>query len=153
MKPVDWLTVVGLKYQGHKLSFTNIPEDIEYDRDIALTSMIRPEMQGRNHGRVIQDHGQNAEDEDQPMPEEHVADIGPQPTVQYDPQILSQIWSDIQGLQEGLHNLNISVNSAIHRLQEGLTTSTTDVNRDFNTVHTRFDDLEKRFDDFQQSSE
>ncbi|KAL2333848.1 hypothetical protein Fmac_015061 [Flemingia macrophylla] len=126
MKPVDWLTVAGLKYEGHKLSFTNIPEDIEYDRDTALASMIRPEMQGRNHmikcrdnevplpyailithimshyghDRVNQDHGQNAEDEEQPIPEEHVADIGPQPTVQYDPQMLLQIWSDIQGLQE-----------------------------------------------------
>ncbi|KAL2325439.1 hypothetical protein Fmac_024497 [Flemingia macrophylla] len=100
MKPADWLTVAGLKYQDHKLSFTNIPEDIEYDRDTTLTSMIRPEMQGRNHGRVNQDHGQNAEDENQPMPEEHVADIRPQPTVQYDPQMLSQIWSGIQGLQE-----------------------------------------------------
>ncbi|KAL2328622.1 hypothetical protein Fmac_022049 [Flemingia macrophylla] len=160
MKPADWLTVAGLKYEGHKLSFTNIPKDIEYDRDTTLASMIRPEMQGQNvrnvgslninnrllhyvyvhilaprssnfaqllqedifmlwaiknnmlinwphfimehmikcrdnemplpyailitdimphysHDRVNQDHGQNAEDEDQPMPEEHVADIGP----------------------------------------------------------------------------
>ncbi|KAL2339779.1 hypothetical protein Fmac_007719 [Flemingia macrophylla] len=271
MKPADWLIVAGLKYEGHKLSFTNMPEDIDYDCDIALASMIRPEMQGRNvrnvgslnindrllhyvyvhisaprssnfaqllqedifmlwaiknnmsincphfimehmikcrdnemplpyailithimshygvdlsidaaidlgwqhyfykkilkklnvvnvngvwqHGRINQDHGQNAEDEDQPMPEEHVADIGPQPTLQYDPQMLSQIWSGIQGLQEGLNNLNINVNSSIHGLQEGLTTLTTDVNRGFNTLHTRFDDLEKRFDDFQQSSE
>ncbi|KAL2343350.1 hypothetical protein Fmac_004635 [Flemingia macrophylla] len=153
MKPADWLTVAGLKYEDHKLSFTNIPEDIEYDRDTALASMIRPEMQGRNHGRVNQDHGQNAEDEDQPMPEDHVSDMGPQPTVQYDPQMLSQIWSGIQGLQEGLHNLNINVNSSIYGLQEGLTTLTTDVNRGFNTLHTRFDDLKKRFDDFQQSSE
>ncbi|KAL2337138.1 hypothetical protein Fmac_011584 [Flemingia macrophylla] len=203
MKPADWLIVAGFKYEGHKLSFTNMPEDIEYDRDTALASMIRPEMQGRNvrnvgslnindrllhyvyvhilaprssnfaqllqedifmlwaiknnmlinwphfimehmikcrdnemplpygilithimshygvdlsidaaielgwshcfykktlkklnvvnvngvwqHGRVNQDDGQNAEDDDQPMPEEHVADIGPQPTLQYDP--------------------------------------------------------------------
>ncbi|KAL2332597.1 hypothetical protein Fmac_013810 [Flemingia macrophylla] len=56
------------------------------------------------HGMVNQDHGQNDEHEDQPIPEEHVADIGPQPALQYDPQMLSQIWSDIQGLQEGLHN-------------------------------------------------
>ncbi|KAL2330278.1 hypothetical protein Fmac_017859 [Flemingia macrophylla] len=126
MKPADWLIVAGLKYEGHKFSFTNMPEDIEYDRDTTLASMIRPEMQGRNHGRINQDHGQNAEDEDQPMPEEHVADIGPQPTLQYDSQMLSQIWSDIQGLQEGLNNLNINVNSSIHGLQEGLTTLTTD---------------------------
>ncbi|KAL2316885.1 hypothetical protein Fmac_030761 [Flemingia macrophylla] len=117
-KPADWLTVAGLKYQGHKLSFTNIPKDIEYDRDTTLASMIRPEMQGRNHDMVNQVHSQNVEDEDQPMPKEHVADIGPQPTVQYDPQMLSQIWSDIQSLQEGLHNLNINVNSDIHGLQE-----------------------------------
>ncbi|KAL2340258.1 hypothetical protein Fmac_008198 [Flemingia macrophylla] len=107
----------------------------------------------RRADRVNQDHDQNAEDEDQPMLEEHVADIGPQPTLQYDPQMLSQIWSDIQGLQEGLNNLTINVNSSIHGLQEGLTTLTTDVNRGFNTLHTRFDNLEKRFDDFQQSSE
>ncbi|KAL2338656.1 hypothetical protein Fmac_013102 [Flemingia macrophylla] len=77
MKPADWLIVAGLKYEGHKLSFTNIPEDIEYDRDTALASMIRPEMEGQNYGRVNQDHGQNPEDEDQPMSEEHIADIGP----------------------------------------------------------------------------
>ncbi|KAL2335107.1 hypothetical protein Fmac_016320 [Flemingia macrophylla] len=59
------------------------------------------------------------------MSEEHVADIGQQSSVQYDPQMLSQIWSDIQGLQEGLHILNINVNSSIHRLQEGLNTLTT----------------------------
>ncbi|KAL2347389.1 hypothetical protein Fmac_001389 [Flemingia macrophylla] len=41
------------------------------------------------HGRVNQDHGENAEDEDQPMPKEHVADIGQQSSVQYDPQMLS----------------------------------------------------------------
>ncbi|KAL2319922.1 hypothetical protein Fmac_028891 [Flemingia macrophylla] len=269
MKPADWLTMVGLKYQGQKLTFTNIPEGIDYDRDTSLTSMIRPEMQGRNvknagslnindrllhyvyvhilaprssnfaqllqedifmlwviknnifinwphfimehmikckdndmhlpyailitkimshygvdlsidatidlgwhhcfykktlkklnvvnvdgvwqHGRVNQDHGQNAEDEDQPMPEEHVADIEPQPPLQYDPQILLQIWSDIQDLQEGLQNLNINVNSDIHELQEGLNTLTTNVNTGFNTVHSRIDDLEKRFDDFHQS--
>ncbi|KAL2318034.1 hypothetical protein Fmac_031910 [Flemingia macrophylla] len=48
MKSADWLIVAGLKYQGHKLSFTNIPEGIDYDRDTALASMIRQEMQGRN---------------------------------------------------------------------------------------------------------
>ncbi|KAL2342518.1 hypothetical protein Fmac_003803 [Flemingia macrophylla] len=103
-----------------------------------------------HHDRVNQDHGQNAEDEDQPMPEEHVVDIGPQPPLQYDPQILSQIWSDIQGLQEGLQNLNINVNSGIHELQEGFNTLTTNVNIGFSTVHSRIDDLEKRFDDFHQ---
>ncbi|KAL2340175.1 hypothetical protein Fmac_008115 [Flemingia macrophylla] len=257
-----------LEFQGQKLTFTNIPEGIDYDRDTALVSMIRPEMQGRNvknagslnindrllhyvyvhilaprssnfaqllqedifmlwviknnmfinwphfimehmikckdndmhlpyailitkimshygvdlstdaaidlgwhhcfykktlkklnvvnvdgvwqHGRVNQDHGQNAKDENQPMPEEHVADIGPQPPLQYDPQILSQIWSGIQGLQEGLQNLNINVNSGIHGLQEGLNTLTTNVNTGFSIVHSRIDDLEKRFDDFHQ---
>ncbi|KAL2331139.1 hypothetical protein Fmac_018720 [Flemingia macrophylla] len=271
MKSADWLIVAGLKYQGHKLSFTNIPEGIDYDRDTALASIIRPEMQGRNvrnagslnindrllhyvyvhilaprssnfaqllqedifmlwaiknnmlinwphfimehmikcrdndmhlpyailitkimshfgvdlsidaavdlgwnhcfykktlkklnvvyvdgvwqHGMVNQDHGQNDEHQDQPIPEEHVADIGPQPALQYDPQMLSQIWSGIQGLQEGLHNLNINVNSGIQGLQQGLNTLTTNVNTGFSTVHTRLDDLEKRFDDFQQSFE
>ncbi|KAL2345645.1 hypothetical protein Fmac_006930 [Flemingia macrophylla] len=106
-----------------------------------------------HHDRVNQDHGENAEDEDQPMPEEHIADIGQQSSVQYDPQMLSQIWSDIQGLQERLHNLNINVNNGIHGLQEGLNTLTTNVNIGFSTVHTRIEDLEKRFDDFQQSFE
>ncbi|KAL2325002.1 hypothetical protein Fmac_024060 [Flemingia macrophylla] len=36
MKSADWLIVVGLKYQGHKLSFTNIPEGIDYDRDTKI---------------------------------------------------------------------------------------------------------------------
>ncbi|KAL2346268.1 hypothetical protein Fmac_000268 [Flemingia macrophylla] len=36
------------RYEGRKLSFPDISEDMQYDRDTTLTSMIRPEMQGRN---------------------------------------------------------------------------------------------------------
>ncbi|KAL2330901.1 hypothetical protein Fmac_018482 [Flemingia macrophylla] len=39
--------------------------------------------------------------------------------------------SGIQGLQEGLQNLNINVNSGIHELQEGFNTLTTNVNTEF----------------------
>ncbi|KAL2324137.1 hypothetical protein Fmac_023195 [Flemingia macrophylla] len=85
------------------------------------------------HGTVHRDDDENAHDEDQPMPEDHVADIRQQSHVQHDSQMLSQIWTVIQGLQEGLNNLNITVNTG------------------FNTVHSRIDDLEKKFDDFQQS--
>ncbi|KAL2333234.1 hypothetical protein Fmac_014447 [Flemingia macrophylla] len=80
------------------------------------------------HGMVNQDHGQNDEHQDQPIPEEHVADIGPQPALQYDPQMLSQIWSGIQGLQEGLHNRTSMLTSGIQGLQQGLNTLTTNVN-------------------------
>nr|KYP63004.1 hypothetical protein KK1_017565 [Cajanus cajan] len=257
IKPSDWLSLVGLKYQGHKLAFPNIPEEMQFDRHIALTSMIRPELQGRNvrnvgslnindrllhyvyvhilaprssnfsqllqedifllwalknnilinwphyimqhmvkckdngmplpypilishilaaygvdlsidvavelgwahffnkntlkklnvvnvngvwiHGRDNHHHGQNVEDEDHAMPEDHgeeqPADITQQPPVQYDGQMLSQIWTGIQGLQEGLNNLTINVNTG------------------FDRVHNRLDDLEQKFDDFQRSFE
>ncbi|KAL2345090.1 hypothetical protein Fmac_006375 [Flemingia macrophylla] len=65
-------------------------------------------LEEHSHDRVNKDHDQNAEDEDQPISDERAADIEPQPLVQNDPQMLSQIWSDIQGLQEGLYNLNIN---------------------------------------------
>ncbi|KAL2327568.1 hypothetical protein Fmac_020995 [Flemingia macrophylla] len=120
---------------------------------LPYTILITRIMSHYGHGKVNQDHGQNAEDEDQPMPEEHATDIRPQPSVQYDPQMLSQIWSDIQGLQEGLHNLDINVNSGIYGLQEGFNTLITNVNRGFNIVNTRIEDLEKRFNNFQQSFE
>nr|KYP65968.1 hypothetical protein KK1_012246 [Cajanus cajan] len=158
IKPSDWLTLAGLKYQGHKLAFPNIPEEMQFDCHIALTSMIRLELQGRNvinvgslnindrllhyvyvHilgpyiGSQIKDnhhHGQNVEDEDHAMPEDHgeeqPADITQQPPVQYDGQMFSQIWTGIQGLQEGLNNLTINVNQ----------------------IHNRLDNLEQKFDDF-----
>jgi len=43
----DWFNIVYLKYQGQKVSFTDLPEDLSLDRDMALTSIVRPEMQGQ----------------------------------------------------------------------------------------------------------
>ncbi|KAL2322066.1 hypothetical protein Fmac_026445 [Flemingia macrophylla] len=150
IKPTDWLTLAGLKYEGIKLNLPDIPDDLDYDRATALTSMTRPHMQGRyvrnvgslmvndtttlgwqhilnkkylkklnvvkvngvwQHGTVHRDDDENAHDEDQPMPDDHVADIRQQSPVQHDSQMLSQIWTYIQRLQEGLNNLNITVNT------------------------------------------
>ncbi|BAT72937.1 hypothetical protein VIGAN_01038400 [Vigna angularis var. angularis] len=35
-----------MKYEGQKLSFSNIPDDFPYDREMALATMVIPEMQG-----------------------------------------------------------------------------------------------------------
>nr|KYP55458.1 hypothetical protein KK1_001670 [Cajanus cajan] len=87
------------------------------------------------HDRDNHQHGQNIEDEDHAMPEDHgeeqPADITQQPPVQYDSQMFSQILTGIQGLQEGLNNLTINVNQ----------------------IHNRLDTLEHKFDDFQSSFE
>ncbi|KAL2324138.1 hypothetical protein Fmac_023196 [Flemingia macrophylla] len=44
IKPTDWLTLAGLKYQGIKLNLPDIPDDLDYDRATTLTSMTRPHM-------------------------------------------------------------------------------------------------------------
>ncbi|WVZ16965.1 hypothetical protein V8G54_009947 [Vigna mungo] len=36
-----------MKYEGQKLSFSNIPDDFHYDREMAVATMVRPEMQGQ----------------------------------------------------------------------------------------------------------
>jgi len=40
----DLFNIPNLKYQGRKVSFTDLPEDLPFDHDMALTSMVRPEM-------------------------------------------------------------------------------------------------------------
>ncbi|BAT75180.1 hypothetical protein VIGAN_01300300, partial [Vigna angularis var. angularis] len=44
LKPADWLNVAKMKYEGQKLCFSNIPDDFPYDRDMALATMVIPEM-------------------------------------------------------------------------------------------------------------
>ncbi|WVZ07554.1 hypothetical protein V8G54_020900 [Vigna mungo] len=36
-----------MKYEGQKLSFSNILDDFHYDREMAVATMVRPEMQGQ----------------------------------------------------------------------------------------------------------
>ncbi|KAG2371032.1 uncharacterized protein HKW66_Vig0212060 [Vigna angularis] len=45
-KPTDWLNVANLKYGGQKLCYSNLPQDFPYDRDMALATMIIPDLQG-----------------------------------------------------------------------------------------------------------
>ncbi|WVY94008.1 hypothetical protein V8G54_033096 [Vigna mungo] len=256
MKPADWLTIAHLKYQGQQLSFPTIPDDLPYNRDMAFSDMIRPELQGQNvktvgamnvndrllhyvlvhilspratnfakimhedtfmlwamknnilinwphhimqhmikckdnkmplpygilitqimgyygvdltidsstvlgwthyfgtrslkklnivnvngvwhHGGANEDEEQQHEEEDieheeTSVPDHHVEDSKPQPPIQHDAQMLSQIWGGIQHLQEGLANLNITVT------------------RGFDRVTERINSLEERFDTFQDS--
>jgi len=53
--PPDWLTFAHLKYQGQKLTSSNFPEELNYDHDKALTSMIRLQMHDQNirNGRSL----------------------------------------------------------------------------------------------------
>ncbi|XP_052735333.1 uncharacterized protein LOC108343552 isoform X3 [Vigna angularis] len=244
-----------LKYQGQKLSFPTIPDDLPYNRDMAFSDMIRPELQGQNAKTVgamnvndrllhyalvhilspratnfakimhedtfmlwamknnilinwphhIMQHmmkckdnkmplpygilitqimgyygvdltidsstvlgwthyfgtkslkklnivnvngvwhhgGANEDDEQQPeedieheeasVPDHRVEDSRPQPPIQHDAQMLSQIWGGIQHLQEGLANLNLTVTTGFDRVTE------------------RINRLEERFDTFQDS--
>ncbi|KAG2400087.1 uncharacterized protein HKW66_Vig0100590 [Vigna angularis] len=46
-KPADWLNIVNMKYEGQKLSYSTIPDDFPYDREMTLATMVRPEMQGQ----------------------------------------------------------------------------------------------------------
>jgi len=52
LKPDDWYNIAHLKYEDRKISFTDIPEDIHFDRDMALASMLRPDMQGER-ARIV----------------------------------------------------------------------------------------------------
>jgi len=47
LKPDDWFNICHLKYEGRTVSFTDIPEDLPFDRDMALSFMLIPEMQGQ----------------------------------------------------------------------------------------------------------
>ncbi|WVZ06608.1 hypothetical protein V8G54_019954 [Vigna mungo] len=47
LKPADWLNIVNMKYEGQKLCYSSIPDNFPYDRDMALATMVRPEMQGQ----------------------------------------------------------------------------------------------------------
>ena len=47
LKPDDWFNICHLKYEGRTVSFTDIPEDLPFDRHMALSSMLTPEMQGQ----------------------------------------------------------------------------------------------------------
>jgi len=40
IKLIHWLTMTNMKYQGQKLSFFNIPDELKYDHDITLTFML-----------------------------------------------------------------------------------------------------------------
>ncbi|BAT99379.1 hypothetical protein VIGAN_10080400 [Vigna angularis var. angularis] len=45
-KPADWLNVANLKYDGQKLCYSTIPDDFPYDRDMALATMVIPDLEG-----------------------------------------------------------------------------------------------------------
>lgn len=47
LRPNDWFNIVHMMYEGKKLSFANLLEDFSFNCDIALASMVRPNMQGQ----------------------------------------------------------------------------------------------------------
>jgi len=47
LKHDDLFNICHLKYEGRTVSFTDIPEDLPLDRDMALSSMLTPKMQGQ----------------------------------------------------------------------------------------------------------
>ncbi|XP_022642529.1 uncharacterized protein LOC106774437 isoform X3 [Vigna radiata var. radiata] len=88
---------------------------------------------GANEDEEHQPEEEDIEHEETSVPDHHVEDSKPQPLIQHDAQMLSQIWGGIQHLQEGLANLNLTVT------------------RGFDRVTERINSLEERFDTFQDS--
>jgi len=46
--PSDWILWLIRNIKGQKFSSSNIPNDLNYDRDMTLATMIRPDMHGQN---------------------------------------------------------------------------------------------------------
>jgi len=44
--PSDWMPLAHLHYEGLEVSYPNIPKHLNYDRELALNSMLKPEFQG-----------------------------------------------------------------------------------------------------------
>ncbi|ESW30399.1 hypothetical protein PHAVU_002G150300 [Phaseolus vulgaris] len=48
IKEMDWMTIAHLQYDGLKLTPGTIPEELNFDRALALSSMIREDVEGEN---------------------------------------------------------------------------------------------------------
>jgi len=48
IKEMDWMTIAHLQYDGLKLTPGRIPEELNFDRALALSSMIREDVEGEN---------------------------------------------------------------------------------------------------------
>lgn len=48
IKEVDWMTIAHLQYDGLKLTPGTIPEEVNFDRALALSTMIREDVEGQN---------------------------------------------------------------------------------------------------------
>jgi len=59
ISPSDWMPLAHLRYEGLEISYLNILEHLNYDRELALNSMLRPEFQGqglRNVANLVVDY-------------------------------------------------------------------------------------------------
>ena len=48
IKEMDWMTIAHLQYDGLKLTPGTIPEELNFDRALALSSIIREDVEGEN---------------------------------------------------------------------------------------------------------
>jgi len=48
IKEMDWMIIAHLQYDGLKLTPGTIPEELNFDRALALLSMIREDVEGEN---------------------------------------------------------------------------------------------------------
>ena len=48
IKEMDWMTIAHLRYDGLKLTPGTIPEELNFDRALTLSSMIREDVEGEN---------------------------------------------------------------------------------------------------------
>ena len=48
IKEIDWMTIAHLRYDGLKLTPGTILEELNFDRALALSSMIREDVEGEN---------------------------------------------------------------------------------------------------------
>lgn len=48
IKEMDWMTIAHLQYDGLKLTPGTIPEELNFDRALALSSIIREDVEGEH---------------------------------------------------------------------------------------------------------
>jgi len=48
IKEMDWMTIAHLQYDGLKLTPGTIPEELNFDRALTLSFMIREDIEGGN---------------------------------------------------------------------------------------------------------
>ena len=95
IKEIDWMTIAHLQYDGLKLTPGTIPEELNFDRGLALSSMIREDVEGENLKNVS-----SLKNVEGGQPEEA------NPTQR---ELLNQILSDIQNMNTRMDRIEVTL--------------------------------------------